>query len=340
MAPTTLSDVWVPEVFASYQINDPVEGTALVDSGVIATNGLFNELANGPGRTTTLPFWNDLDSTVEPNYSNDVYADIAEPQNVSMGEQTARVSDLNEGWGSADLVTQLTGKDPLALVAAKVDNYWRRQFQRRVIATAIGVWNDNVAADGGDMTIDISSANMTVVAGNQFNSSSFVNAALTLGDHMDSLSAIAVHSVVYGRLLKDDLITFIPNSQGKLTIPTYMGKTVIVDDGMPIVGGDGTTVAYKYLCIMFGPGAIGYGSGQPKVPSEYERAPARGNGGGFETLWSRKKWVIHPLGYTFTSTTITGPGYSPTWADLKLATNWTRIQDRKTVPMAFLIVNA
>lgn len=339
MAPTTLSDVWVPEVFASYQLNDPIEKTALVDSGVVSTNGLFNELANGPGRTTTMPFWNDLDASIEPNYSNDVYTDIAEPLNVSMEEQTARISDLNEGWGSADLVQQLTGQNPLQMVAAKLDRYWRKQFQRRVIATAVGVFNDNVAGNGGDMVIDVSSANMTVAAGNQFSASSFQLAALTLGDALDSISAIAMHSIVYGKLLAQELITFIQPSEGSLTVPTYAGKRVILDDGMPIVGGDGSTVAYKYLCILFGPGAIGYGNGSPKVPSEFQRFPERGNGGGFETLWSRKKWVVHPLGYTFTSTTITGPGYTPTWADLKLAANWTRVADRKTVPMAFLVVN-
>ena len=148
-----------------------------------------------------------------------------------------------------------------------------------------------------------------------------------------------MHSVLFSTLLQADQIVYIKPSTGSLDIPTYLGKRVIVDDGMPIVGGNGTTVAFKYLCILFGQGAFGYGAGQAKVPSEFKRDPERGNGGGFETLWSRKRWVIHPFGYSFTSTTITGPGLSPTWADLKLATNWERKLGRKNVPLAFLVVN-
>lgn len=340
MAATTLSDVWIPEVFASYQINDSVESTAFVESGVAQTNALFNELANGPGRVTTMPFWNDLDASIEPNYSNDVYTDIAEPQALNTGEMLARISDLNEGWGASDLIQQLNGTDPLKLVAAKVDAYWNRQFQRRVIATAVGIYNDNVATGGSDMVIDVSDAAAAVDAANQISASNVINAMLTFGDTLDTVGVIALHSVVYGTLLKQDLITFIKPSTGDVQIATYLGKRVIVDDGMPIIGGNGTTVAFKYLCILFAPGAIGYGRGNAKVPQEFERAPARGNGGGFETLWVRKRWVVHPAGYTFTSTTITGPGLSPTWADLRLATNWTRIFGRKSVGIAFLVVNA
>lgn len=339
MANVTLSDVWIPSVFASYQIKDSVEQSAFVESGIATNNALFNELANGPGRITTMPFWNDLDASLEPNYSNDVYTDIADPQGLGTGEMLARISDLNEGWGASDLVSSLNGTDPLKLIAGRVDAYWQRQFQRRAIATAIGVYNDNVAANGGDMVIDISDAAMAVDAANQISSTAVINASLTFGDRIDAVGAIALHSVVYGQLLKQNLITFEPTSDQGKTIATYLGKRVIVDDGMPIVGGDGTTVAYKYLSIMFAPGAFGYGKGNAKVPSEFERFAARGNGGGFETLWIRKRWIVHPAGYSFTSATVTGPGLSPTWADLKLATNWTRVMDRKNVGMAFIVSN-
>lgn len=339
MPRTTLSDVFVPETFASYQIEDPIIKSELLTSGIMVTNGDMNDLANNSGYITTMPFWNQIDSSIEPNYSNDVYTDIAEPQKVTAAEQIARISDLNEGFSSADLVTPLSGKDPLKYVAAHVDGYWREQAQRRLIAITIGLYNDNVATNGGDMVVDLSSANATVADSNRFNATSIINASLTMGDSMRKITGMAVHSVVFGKMLKDDLIVYEKDSEGKMTIPTYLGKTVVVDDGMPIIGGDGVTVAFKYLTVLYGRGAIGYGAGTPKVPSEFEREPARGNGGGFETLWIRKRWVMHPMGYKFESATITGPGLSPTWADLKLATNWTRVLNRKNVPLAFLVTN-
>jgi hypothetical protein len=336
---TTLSDVWVPEVFASYQTNDPVESSDFIQSGVAVAAPAFNELANGPGRITTMPFWNPLDYTIEPNYDNDVYTDIAEPQKVNTGEMIARVSDLNEGWNSPDLVTTLSGKDPLKMVAGVVDGYWTAQFQRRCIATAIGVYNDNVAANGSDMVIDISDAAAAVDAANRISATTMTSAMLTLGDRYKNLKTIVMHSIVFGGLLASEQIVYVRPSQGPDEIPTYLGKRVIVDDGMPVVGGNGTTISYKYLSIVFGAGAFGYGKGTPKTPQEFQRAADRGNGGGTETLWIRKRWIIHPFGYSFTSATITGPGLAPTWADLKLATNWTRVANRKDLPLAFIVSN-
>ena len=340
MANTRLSDVWVPQTFQSYQMVDPVMVTSFVESGIITTIPMFNELASGPGFITSMPYWNRLDSSIEPNYSNDVYTDIADTQKVTAFEMLARVSELNEGWNSMDLVVPLSGKDPLKLVAAEVDRYWREQLQRRLIATVTGVWNANVAQDAGDMTIDVSDAAMAVDALNKFSADTFVRGIMTLGDQFNNVVGMAMHSMIYGTLVNLDMITFIADSNEKLTIPTYMGKVVIVDDGMPVVGGNGTTVAYKYLTVLFGRGAFGYGNGTAHVPSAFEREEARGNGGGTESLWSRKRWLLHPFGHSFLSTTITGPGLAPTWADLRLAANWDRKVSRKNVPIIFLVTNA
>jgi hypothetical protein len=95
--------------------------------------------------------------------------------------------------------------------------------------------------------------------------------------------------------------------------------------------------------VIFGPGALGYAEAQPEGEDglEYERAPDRGNGGGAETLWTRRNFVVHPLGYSFLSATITGTPtttrpISANWSDLALATNWERKFARKQVPLAFI----
>ena len=95
--------------------------------------------------------------------------------------------------------------------------------------------------------------------------------------------------------------------------------------------------------MIFGPGALGFAEETPPGEDglEYDRAPDRGNGGGTETLWNRRNFVVHPLGYSFLSTTITGTPtttrpVSANWADLALATNWERKFARKQVPLAFI----
>ena len=111
---------------------------------------------------------------------------------------------------------------------------------------------------------------------------------------------------------------------------------------MPVFG---TGAARQYLCVIFGAGAIGYGDGEPKNALEYEREAARANGGGVETLWTRKDMILHPFGYRFESEVITGNGTetrpaSASWSDLADATNWTRVVPRESVPLAYLVVNA
>lgn len=338
MAQVTLSDVIIPDVFASYITVDSPEKTAFAQSGVLSAGGAWDAYAATPGYTTTLPFWNDLDASVEPNYGNDVYTDIAEPQDISAGEQVARIALLNEGWAAMRFVKELLKQDPMQRIAARINAFWDKQLQRRAIAVSLGVYNDNVASGGSDMVIDISSqVPGTVTDANRFDVNAFVDTAFTLGDNYENLKAIAVHSIVAKTMVTNDELEEVRDSDGNLLMNSYKGKTVIIDDGMPTMG---SGVDRKYISILWGEGAIAFGQDSVAfADGEVERQPSRGNGQGVDTLWSRRKWLIHPFGYKFLSNTITGPGLSPTWADLALAANWERVLSRKQVPMAFLISN-
>jgi hypothetical protein len=126
----------------------------------------------------------------------------------------------------------------------------------------------------------------------------------------------------------------IPISAGG-SVPYFLGKRVIVDDSMPVVAG--STSGFKYVSALFGEGVIGYGENLPLVPAEVYRRPDQGNGGGIEQLWERKSWAVHPFGYKFNSASVAGQ--SPTLAELALAANWTRVVQRKNVPLSFLITN-
>lgn len=332
---TELADIFVPEVFASYQTVDSTERTAFMETGVAVNNPLLDNAANSGGFTITVPHWNDLDASVEPNYSNTTYTDIAGTQKITSGEQVGRISYLNEGFSSSDLNKELAGSDPLRRIADRIDSYWQRQFQRRTLAIMVGLYNDNVAANSGDMVVDITHATAPTAA-NAFSSAAFTDAVFTMGDRFTSLGVIAMHSMVYKQLVENDEIVYEADSQGRLVIPTYKGHRVVIDDGMPTFG-SGTT--RKYLSIIMGPGLVGVGRGSPKRPEEVERQASRANGGGVEALWTRRTWLLHPWGYKFTSSQITAPGLSPTWADLNAAANWERVLSRKDIPLAFLLTN-
>ncbi|EBS8537970.1 hypothetical protein CFK04_19625 [Salmonella enterica] len=344
MAITTIGNIVTGNepVLLSYMTQDPVEKTAFFESGILTPTPYAAEIARGPSNIANIPFWKAIDTSIEPNYSNDVYQDIAAPRNVQTGEMMARVAYLNEGFGQADLTVELTSQNPLQSVANRLDNFWQRQAQRRLIATALGLYNDNVAATDeyhtqNDMVIDVS-------ATLGFDAGAFIDATQTMGDALmgstgEVLGAIAMHSFVYGQARKANLIDFIRDADNNTMFATYQGYRVVVDDSMTVVG---TGNDRKFISIIFGNGAIGYGEGNPSKPLHYEYEASRGNGGGVETLWTRKTWLLHPLGYSFTSAVITGNGSETTarsasWQDLTNATNWNRVVERKHVPIAFLV---
>ena len=340
MALTRLSDVFVPELYASYTSVDAPERTRFFASGVaFLDNTLAGMFADG-GRVAELPFWNDIDASNEPNYGTDNPQDVATPEKIDAGTQIARMASLNKGMSAANLARELAGSDPLQHVRNRFGTYWMRQWQRRCIASLEGVIADNIDNDDSDMVNDISGAtNADVADGTLFNRDAFTAAAFTSGDHYDDYTAIAVHSVVYKRMVDNDDIDFIPDSQGVMS-PTFMGRTVIVDDGMPFTpaaGTDGGDDAAKYTSFLFGGGLVGYGERTPVVPFAVQEEEAQGNGAGIETLWERKSWVIHPFGTQFLSATLTNG--NATLANLRLAANWDRVVARKNIPFAALVTN-
>lgn len=336
MSTVQLADIVDVTIFQDLPpVNDP-ELTAFVQSGVVTRTPLFDALASAAGKTAELPFWNDIDPADEANLSSDNPATIAAADKITQGEQITRKAFLNKGLSASDLASELAmGPEAMQHIRNRVDTYWTRQWQRRLIASADGVLADNVANDSGDMVHDVASETIAgQSAATRFSRGNFTAAAFTLGDAFENTGAIAVHSAIYKQMVDGDDIDFIPDSQGRMTIPTFMGKRVIVDDGMTVT--PGATDGFKYTTVLFGEGAFGWGEGMPKVPVELEREASQGNGGGIETLWTRKTSIIHPAGFQSTGTPA---GDSFTLAELRLATSWNRVVPRKNCPLAFLITN-
>lgn len=336
MATTQLADVIVPEIYADYQAENSPEKTAFFESGVITSSPLLNAKANSGGRILDVPFWKDLDSSAEPNISSDDPADVATPDKLGSGLMIARVAYLNNGWSTSDLAGEIAGSNPMQRIAARTSVWWNKKRQQRLLAVAQGVLADNVANDSGDMVSDISIEDGdNAGAGNIFSRTAFTGAAFTLGDMYEATTAIAVHSVVLKRMIDNDDVADIRDSEGNLVMQTFLGRRIILDDSMPVVAG--TTSGFKYTSILFGAGAIGWGEGSPNDAVEVEREASQGNGAGIETLWERKSEIMHPHGFQFTSTTVAAE--SATAVELALPANWDRVVERKNVPMAFLITN-
>lgn len=333
---TRLSDAVIPEVYLSYKTDESPEKSTFMESGVVVTSAELTASAATANVIDHTPFWKDLDADVEPNYSTDDPDVKSSPGKVSSGQFATRTSYLNKSYSTMDLVAILAGSDPMQRIRNRFGAYWTRQWQRRLIAQSVGVMASNVANNSGDMVLNLAiETGNSATSANLFSRAAFTSACFTMGDRGEEIMAIAVHSVVYKRMIDNDDIDFIPDSKGNMSIPTYLGRRVIVDDMMPVVAG--TTNGFKYTSVLFGGAAFGFGEATPAVPVEVWRDPAAGNGGGMDVIFERKTQIIHPFGFNWTETTVTGQ--SPTLANLRAAANYTRVTARKNVPLAFLVTN-
>lgn len=335
MALTQLVDIVEPEVWLDYQSENTPENNLFFTSGIVVEVPLLASAATAGGRTTSVPFWKDLDQDDEANISSDDPNAIATAAKIQAGKQVAQTSYLNKVWSAADLASEIAGSDAMDRIADRTEKYFTGQWSRRLTATIAGVMADNVANDAGDMINDIAIEDGdNATAANLFSRAAYTKALFTLGDGFKSIAASGLHSVVYNRLVDNDDIDFIPDSAGVLSA-TYLGALVIVDDQMTVVAGG--TSGFKYTTVLFGAGAFGSGMGEPRVPVEVERESRAGNGGGVEFLTVRKQYILHPFGFAFLAASVAGE--SPSIAELKLAANWDRVFDRKNVPLAFLVTN-
>ena len=332
MAQVQISDVVVPAEFTAYQVENSMVSTTFFQSGVLMRNGEMQAQLNAGAQSFTVPFWSDIPD-VEADITTDVLATLSSPQKISAASMVVRKSFLHASWSEMSLASELSGSDALVRIQTRIGEYWNRQWEKRLIASLLGVLYSNVANNSSDMVTDIHTSG-TVAAINLLNATAVVDAALTLGDRLNDMKMIAMHSHVYAEALVSDQITFFKPSVVSLDIPTYKGMGVIVDDSLV------TSTAGVYITILFGPGAIGFAVAPPRTGfgTEIWRIPDAGNGGGNTTLHSRFDVAIHPLGFAFSGASVAS--VSPTQAELALAANWTRAySQRKSVPIAFLISN-
>lgn len=308
MAATKISDVIVPDVFNPYVVERTTEKSALYQSGIIQSDAQLNALAQSGGTLLQMPFWSDL--TGDDEVLSDTGSLTAGA--ITASKDVARLHMRGRAWGVNDLAKALSGDDPMGVVGDLVADYWARRMQAALIKTLDGVFaSATMAGNLHDIT--------AVTGADTFTGEHFIDATHKLGDAENLLTAIMVHSATYASMRKQNLIDFIPNSQGVYDIPTYMGKRVIVDDGLPIVS---TT---NYTTYLFGAGAIGYGEGAPPVPTETDRDSLAGE----DYLITRKHFLLHPRGVKWNESSVAGD--SPTNAELATAANWTRVYANKNI---------
>jgi len=307
MASTKIADVIVPSVFNPYVVEKSTELSALFESGIIATVGELNVFGQKGGTTVAMPFWKDLTGAEE------ILSDVVPlgVDKITTGQDIAVLHARGKAWGVNDLAEALSGDDPMAQIAALVGDFWQRRWQTMLINILTGIFA-SASMSGNIHDISAAAAPDNIISAN-----SVVDAMYKLGDASQRLIAFARHSAVVAVLVKQGLIDFKEDRDGNPTLPYYMGKRVIQDDGMPVTGG-------VYTSYLFGAGAIGYADGGAPTPTETDRDSLAGE----DILINRRHFVMHPRGIAWIGT---ATGVSPTNAELAIGTNWNRRYSPKNI---------
>lgn len=334
----TVTDVVVPELFSPYVQQLTEEKSAIIQSGAATRDAALDSVLAGGGLTFNEPSFKDLDNDSD-NVASATLGTTSTPNKIGTATEIQVRLSRNNSWSSGDLAADLAGADPMNAIANRVAAYWVRRLQTAFIATVTGVYADNTAAPtgtehvAGDMTHDISGASFTDGVTN-FSAEGFLDACVTMGDSMNQLGLVIMHSIVYNRALKNNLIDFVSDSTNPAaeSIPMFLGRRVVMDDGMPRSSG-------VFQTWLFGAGAFRMGMGSPKVPTEVDRIPAAGNGSGQEVLYNRTEWCIHPVGCAYVGTAAAGgPSNAASANNLADAGSWARVfTERKQIKMARLI---
>ncbi len=338
MAETRVAEVVVPQIFTPYVQQLTERKNKLIESGAIAVDSGLSAMLQGAGLTFNVPSWQDIPNDAD-NVGGDDPGVTSTPNDLATSQEIAVRLNRNQSWKNMDLVAELSGSDPANTIANRVATYWSHRLQAAALATLAGVFADNDAAPAAsehtedDLTLDVSAGGFLLGTTN-FQAENFINASALMGDSADDLDTLCVHSMVYATMQKNNLIDFIPDSEGRVNIPTFLGRRVVRDDSMP---NPSSGIYHSYI---LGRGALKFGRSTPKNATAVAREEAEGNGQGSETLYNRVVWAIHPVGHKFAvaSPAVGGPSNATTSGNLGHADSWVRVYpERKQIKIVRLI---
>lgn len=328
MAKTLVSDVIVPELWVPYMREQSTELSRLFQSGIIFQDPDVQENVSGGGSIINMPFWQALSGASE-GLSDSGSLTV---KNISGAQDKAVKHFRGDARSWNHLSKYLSGDDPGQAIANAWANFWNRDMQKTILIPSLtGVFATALASTHVN---DISSEdyNNNGSAANLVSSDAIIDTIGKLGDHWDMVSAIAVHSTVFRKMQKDDLITFEPISEQDIEIPRFLGREVIVDDGLPTEAGG--TSGTKYTSYVFGDGAVGFGeeSLDPNEAFESDRDILASD----TVLVTRRHFVMHARGVAFTGSPA---GHTPTVSELEDGDNYTKRYEDKNILLTKLVTN-
>ena len=313
---TKILDVVTPEVFNEYMQQYATEHSAFIQSGIAVADERVSKNITAGGLQVHMPFWNDLTGDSEVLGDGDK---ALETGKIVAGADNACVLYRGRGWGANELAGVVVGSDPVQAILSRIGAYWLRQEQKVLLSVLGGLFNKAEDTTKGTLydTHVLDASTKVLDAG------MVLDAKQLLGDYAGQIVAIAMHSAVYTKLQKDNLIQYIQPTEANTGFATYLGYRVIVDDGIkPDAKG-------VYKTYLFRQGAIGRNTGTPSGLTTFE--VARDHAKGNDMIYTRQALVLHPYGVKWTNAQVTQGNITPSNSDLENIKNWQRVYEPKNV---------
>ena len=329
-----------PEIFRLLwaAADDPTK-TALWTSGAVVNDNGIGTLISSGSDVYELPFYNVLGGT-PVNYDGAV--DITSDE-VTGASQGGIVYGRAKAWKDRDFIHDYNSKaNPTNAIATQVGKFWQKYRQTVLLKALGGVFGITGTAAWTDHTNKIASATKDTTEVNMFNPTTIGDTAQkAVGDNSSIFQLAVMHSRVAANLAAQQILEYrkytdAMGMQRQSTIADLDGRTVIIDDGVPVKAAVAGTSAAEYTTYMLGIGSIGYAPAPVKNPAEVNREAKAA--GGYDEIITRIRETIHPYGFKYTKP-ISGYTASPTDVQLGAAANWSIAGNPKSIALAQIITN-
>ena len=334
---TRLTDVIVPEVYEKYVNANIISNFKLIESGAITHDASLASLLAGGGASFTIPLWTDC-TNVKDNIGSDDPSEKVGTDKLTATSIVIPRMVRTHAWTTANITQVLSGADPMAEIGRQDIIFRRKSLQNQFLAVVKGIFANNATEnDGihvkGDMRFDVSSTEFVEGVTN-ITAGAIIDAVSTMGDTQDDLGTMIVHSKVYARMKKDQLIqTIQPAVVGARPIEMYGNYRLLVSDVLPYDKTTGICSTYIFGSDQF---KLAFGQFPNAISADVDEAG--GNGTGITTLYSRWVNAIAPNGFSFVGTIGNkSPSNDATSNNLASASSWKQVIDRKAIKMVELV---
>ncbi|EGT5483072.1 phage coat protein [Clostridioides difficile] len=329
------------EAFGKYMESAPtLKRNELLKSRALKSNSEIRNLFSS--QTTTsygrIPMYGNLEGDAL-NY--DGMTDITADTTVTY-ERGVVVVGRAKAWMEKDFSQDITaGVDFMANVRNKVASFWEEIDQDTLLSILKGIFS--MTGTENKKFVDAHTLDITKNGDGKVSAES-LNTTIqkACGDNKNKFSLAIMHSSVATNLENLNLLTYLKYTdeqgiQRDLGLATWNGRTVLIDDSMPVEdvaeSASGADDGYtKYTTYILGDGAFDYEDIGAKVPYEMDRDPK--TNGGQDTLYTRQRKVFAPCGISYEKKKQVS--LSPTKSELEDGSNWTLVNDGATTKTKYI----